>query len=172
MAEVIVTVTGNVGAEPTLNTGPSGVLWTHFSVASTRRVRDAEGRWSDGDTTWYKVRVYRDQARNVVESLHRGTPVIVTGRLTVEDYQISRKVMAANGTEVEVMETRRTLAIDNPTIGIDLRRGTATYIKRVHDVEEWGAATPAQGIARVAAAVSEIDSNTCDDVGVEPNDEG
>ena len=66
MNEVSITVNGFVGTKPTLHRSPSGVEWTTFRVASTRRVRDQRsGEWSDGQTLWFTVKSFRTGARNV-----------------------------------------------------------------------------------------------------------
>ena len=82
MSTVIV---GNVGKEPELKFLPSGVGVAKFSVAVTKRVLQ-DGKWSDGETTWYRVTAWRTLAEHVVESLTKGTRVIVSGELKETTY--------------------------------------------------------------------------------------
>jgi single-strand DNA-binding protein len=78
--EPLTTFTGNVGGEPEFRLSSAGVPVTTFSVASTPRVfRD--GQWTNGDTSWIRVTCFRGLADNVRESVHKGDPVIVHGRL-------------------------------------------------------------------------------------------
>jgi single-strand DNA-binding protein len=48
-------------------------------VAVTQRIQQ-EGQWRDGDTSFFKVNVWRGQAEHLAESLGKGDRVMVTGR--------------------------------------------------------------------------------------------
>ena len=76
-----ITIIGNVGQAPELRYTPSGTAAANFSVAVPQRKRDAAGNWTDGDTTWYRVNVWRDLAEHAAASLSKGTRVIVVGNL-------------------------------------------------------------------------------------------
>jgi single-strand DNA-binding protein len=82
------TVTGFVGSVVRLSPGGNGsVPFTSFRLGCTPRVHDRETQaWRDGATQWYTVKVWRHIARNVAESLHKGDPVVVTGRLSLEEW--------------------------------------------------------------------------------------
>jgi single-strand DNA-binding protein len=81
-----ITVAGRVGKDPERRTTKAGELWLSFRLASTPRVRDEQGRWSDGETSWYSVNVYGALARNAADSLHHGERVLVTGDLVVRSW--------------------------------------------------------------------------------------
>lgn len=120
MNEVSITVNGFVGTKPTLNRSPSGVEWTTFRVASTRRVRDQRsGEWSDGQTLWFTVKSFRTGARNVAESLGQGDPVVVVGRLSTEEW------VDKEGKD------RWQLVIDANAVGPDVTRGLARFTRVV-----------------------------------------
>jgi single-strand DNA-binding protein len=86
--ETITTVAGNLTADPDLRFTRSGVPVAHFTVASTSRVQDSSsGEWRDGDTLFLRCTVWRQMAQNVVESLRKGTRVVVTGRLQQRPYE-------------------------------------------------------------------------------------
>jgi single-strand DNA-binding protein len=52
----------------------------NLRVALTRRVQQ-DGQWRDGDTSFFKLNVWRGQAEHLAESLSKGDRVMVTGRL-------------------------------------------------------------------------------------------
>jgi single-strand DNA-binding protein len=82
--ETTITVIGNLTGDPELRFTPSGAAVANFTVASTPRTFDRQSNeWKDGETLFMRCSVWREVAENVAESLHRGTRVIVTGRLEV-----------------------------------------------------------------------------------------
>ncbi|GAB2458918.1 single-stranded DNA-binding protein [Xylanimonas ulmi] len=133
MSDVTVTVVGHVGQDPALYTAPSGTRWTSIRVASTRRVRDPlSGEWGDGPTLWFTVRAFGDRALNLVESVRKGTPVVVTGRLAFEEFEGRRQERGPDGTTHEVKFPRYALVVENASIGVDLARGSVRYMRTVH----------------------------------------
>jgi single-strand DNA-binding protein len=53
---------------------------TNFGLAVNTRVKDGD-TWRDGETHFFRVNVWRDQAENVAESLHKGDRDVVVGQL-------------------------------------------------------------------------------------------
>ena len=81
--DTVITVIGNLTADPELRWTQSGAAVADFTVASTPRTYDRNaGEWRDGDTLFMRCSVWRDTAENVAESLRKGMRVIVQGRLT------------------------------------------------------------------------------------------
>lgn len=117
MSQPIITVVGNVATKPRLTTTRQGKPMTMFRVAYTHRRRNRNtGFWEDGDTSWYRVVVWREWSRNVAASLKPGDPVVVTGRLTVKDWARDGR----SGTDAEISAM---------TVGHDLRRGESTFVQ-------------------------------------------
>lgn len=86
--ETIITVVGNLTADPELRFTPSGAAVASFTIAATPRVYDKQANeWRDGDALFLRCSVWRQQAENVAESLTRGTRVVVTGRLKQRSYE-------------------------------------------------------------------------------------
>jgi Single-strand binding protein family len=56
----------------------TGIAVTNLRVAVTQRVQQ-DGQWRDGDTSFFKVNVWRGQAEHLAESLSKGDRVMVTG---------------------------------------------------------------------------------------------
>jgi single-strand DNA-binding protein len=112
-----VTLQGYLGGEVRLHeTGETPVA--NFRVGSTPSWVDRRtGQWVDGTTVWYSVSAWRGLARNCADSLRRGDPVVVHGRLTTRTY------VNNNGVEVSDLEVTATF------VGHDLNRGRSTFTK-------------------------------------------
>jgi Single-strand binding protein family len=64
---------GNLTDDPELHFTQNGTPVANFRLAVNQRVKDADGSWRDGEASFFKVNVWRDQAENVAESLPRAT---------------------------------------------------------------------------------------------------
>jgi single-strand DNA-binding protein len=112
--ETLITLVGNLTADPELRFTPAGVAVANFRVASTPRTFDkASGEWRDGDTLFLACNVWRQAAENVAESLAKGTRVVLTGRLKQRSY------------ETREGETRTVFEVDVDEIGPSLRSASA-----------------------------------------------
>ena len=97
-----VTVVGNLTDDPELRYTPSGTPVASFTVAINRRVRDAAtGEWSDGETSFLRCNVWRQQAENAAESLTKGARAIVVGRLRMRSWE-TPEGQKRSVTEIEV----------------------------------------------------------------------
>ena len=86
--ETVITVVGNLTADPELRFTPSGAAVASFTVASTPRTLDkASNEWKDGDALFMRCSIWRQAAENVAESLTRGMRVVVQGRLQQRSYE-------------------------------------------------------------------------------------
>jgi single-strand DNA-binding protein len=86
--ETIITVVGNLTADPELRFTPSGAAVASFTVASTPRTMDrTTNEWKDGDALFLRCSIWRQAAENVAESLTRGMRVVVQGRLQQRSYE-------------------------------------------------------------------------------------
>lgn len=112
-----ITITGNVVYDPSTK-GEGEKKSVNFRVASNRRYRDAStGEWVDGGSTFIEVRCWRNLAENVLQTIGRGVPVIVTGRLRSWESTIERGDSSERRTHYE---------IDAESVGVDLRWTAAT----------------------------------------------
>ncbi len=112
--ETIITLVGNLTADPELRFTPSGAPGANFTVASTPRTFDrATSEWKDGDAMFINCSVWRQAAENVAESLTKGMRVIVQGRLKSRSY------------ETREGERRTVFEIDVDEVGPSLRYATA-----------------------------------------------
>ncbi|GAA2791341.1 single-stranded DNA-binding protein [Kitasatospora paracochleata] len=115
MNETLVTMVGNVASSVTYGQTPAGVPVANFRMAATERRFDrGAGDWVDGDTTWVTVVAWRWLATNLVSSVNKGDPVMVSGRLRVREWG-------------EEGRRRTAVEIDARTVGHDLSRGTSAF---------------------------------------------
>lgn len=116
--DTVITVVGNLTADPELRFTPSGAAVANFTVASTPRTFDKNtNEWKDGDALFLRCSVWRQAAENVAESLHKGTAVIVQGRLKQRSY------------ETKEGEKRTVIELDVEEIGPSLKYATAKVQK-------------------------------------------
>jgi single-strand DNA-binding protein len=119
MTESYVTVSGRLVADPQTRTTRAGVHFASFRLASTaRRLNQKTGQYEDGGTSFFNVTAFRTLGANVANSLEKGEPVVVYGRLRVNQW------MRQDNTHATSVE------IDAYTVGHDLNWGT-TKLKRV-----------------------------------------
>jgi len=105
MSENSVTLVGNLTDDPELRFTAQGAAVANFRIAVSKRIRDPQtNEWKDGDTSFFRVNVWRQLAENVAESLARGTRVIVTGTLKMRQWETQegekRSVVEVEATEV------------------------------------------------------------------------
>ena len=74
-------VVGNLGREPEMRYTPSGQPVTSFSIASNRSYMNTGGEKVD-ETIWFRVTTWGKQAETCNQFLHKGSRVLVEGRLT------------------------------------------------------------------------------------------
>ncbi len=112
--ETVITVVGNLTADPELRFTPSGAAVASFTVASTPRTFDRQANeWKDGETLFLRCSIWREAAENVAESLTKGMRVIVQGRLVQRSY------------ETREGEKRTVVELQVDEIGPSLRYATA-----------------------------------------------
>ncbi|KTF04546.1 MULTISPECIES: single-stranded DNA-binding protein [Trueperella] len=116
--EPIITVVGNLTADPELKYVGSGTPVASFTVASTPRTYNRNtNEWEDGEALFIRCSVWREYAENVTESLSKGMRVVVQGRLQIRNYQ---RQDGSQGTSVEMQ-------VDE--VGPSLRYATAQVTK-------------------------------------------
>lgn len=85
--ETVITVTGNLTADPELHTTQNGTHIVVFSIAHTGRTYDKQAQqWKDGNVLFMRSSAWRQLGDNVIASLTKGMRVIAQGRLEQHDY--------------------------------------------------------------------------------------
>jgi single-strand DNA-binding protein len=116
--ETVITVIGNLTADPELRFTPSGAAVANFTVASTPRTLDKQsGEWKDGEALFMRCNIWRQPAENVAETLTRGMRVMVTGRLRQRSF------------ETREGEKRTVVELEVDEVGPSLRYATAKVNK-------------------------------------------
>jgi single-strand DNA-binding protein len=111
-----VTLAGYVAREPYYMKVNESIPKVVVRVAWNSRFADrVTGEWKDGKTSFANVNCWRKMAPNVVMSLRKGQPIVVTGRLQVREY--------------DDKEGRHRIAVDieADAIGHDLSRGVGHF---------------------------------------------
>lgn len=157
MNETIMTIVGNVVDEPQLRRTKSGYAVANFRVASTPRRFDREkNTWVDGDTLFVTVTCWRAMGENVASSLHKGQPVVVTGRYFQREYESNEQLRTAY--ELEAL-----------AVGHDLSRGVSSFEKITRPGPAALVDLDAEGVPRDATAeyldlvADEIDAQSSSD---------
>lgn len=118
MNDSFITVSGNLTADPQQRVGKeSGMPFTVFGVAQNRVRREPTGESVHLGTHFYEVIAFRGLGQNVLDSVAKGDPVVVHGRLRIHDWDNGER----SGTTVQ---------IDATSIGADLTFGTSQFVKR------------------------------------------
>jgi single-strand DNA-binding protein len=97
MADTHVTLTGNLADDPDLRFTPNGNPVAAFRLAVTARIKNGD-TWRDGETSFFRINVWRQLAEHVAESLAKGDRAVVIGRLK------SRSWETAEGDKRSVVE--------------------------------------------------------------------
>ena len=108
--EAQVHITGYAGTE--VESRGNGTV-SAFRLACTPRIRTKSG-WTDGNTTWIEVACFRTLAQHVAQSVHKGDPVLVVGKLRTN-------VWEKDG------QTYERLVLEADMVGHDLNRGTSAF---------------------------------------------
>ena len=80
------TIVGNLVEDPEVRFTNAGIAVANLRVAVTQRIQQ-DGQWRDGDTSFFKVNVWRGQAEHLADSLSKGDRVMVTGRLRQRSWE-------------------------------------------------------------------------------------
>lgn len=147
--EPLITVVGNLVADPEPRVSQAGKSWVTFRIASTPRVRDRQsGDWSDGEALFLGCRAYGEYADNIVSSLTKGTRVMIQGRLTQRSYT-DNQGQQRTSLDLEVEEIGPTLRWASTQVSRGQSRGQSGGFGGGSSApagqSNWGQAAPPQG---------------------------
>jgi single-strand DNA-binding protein len=109
MALPAITLQGNVCLEPNLQFTPNGKAMARIRVACGERKKDEQGNWIDGDTTFLDCTIWGSAAESAVESVTKGTPVIIIGKL-------KQRTVEKDGSKVTYFD------VNVDSIAVDVKR--------------------------------------------------
>ena len=81
-----ITVNGNLGSDPKINTSQSGTSYARFSLAWAENQKDKTGQWQQGPTVWIHVTCFGKLAESVARNLTKGNRVTVAGSIAPETW--------------------------------------------------------------------------------------
>jgi single-strand DNA-binding protein len=119
--EALVTINGYVGTAVAFRPTQKNVTRASFRLGCTPRVKQG-ANWVDGNTIWLTIVCWRTLAEHALESVNKGDPVVVSGKLRLQSWP------DADG----VVQER--LVIEATSVGHDLTRGTSAF-RRVQRVD-------------------------------------
>lgn len=119
--ETVITIVGNLTADPELRTTSAGAQVASFTIASTPRSWNrSTNQFEDGQALFMRCAAWRDLATHCAQSLAKGMRVIAQGRLQQRSYQ------AQDGSNRTVIE----MTVDE--IGPSLKYATAQVQRQQH----------------------------------------
>lgn len=127
-----ITIIGNVTKDPELRFTASGQATASFGIAVNRRWQNRQTNDWEEQVSFFNVVTWREMAENVAESLHKGSRVIVTGRLEQRSW------------ETPDGDKRSVVDIVADEIGPSLRWATAQVVRNERRAGE-GADGPSGG---------------------------
>lgn len=86
-----VEIIGNLGADPELRYTPNGVAVTELRVATNQNRKVEPGTGDNGgewisEATWFRVKLWAEQAERAAEQLRKGKQIYVDGRIRTFEY--------------------------------------------------------------------------------------
>jgi single-strand DNA-binding protein len=121
------TIVGNTVSEPELRFTAAGVPWVTFDVA-VNDVRTSRNGERTEKTHYVRCKLWRDAAENLVETVGKGTRVIVLGKWVQESW------------EDQSGNKRRDWAVEVDEVGPSVRWATAKVTKTARAVNGNGSA--------------------------------
>jgi single-strand DNA-binding protein len=77
---------GNLGQDPEVRHTNSGQPVSNLRLATSRRVKDRDGNWSD-QTEWHSVVCFARLAELAGQYLHKGSKIYIEGRLQTRSWE-------------------------------------------------------------------------------------
>lgn len=120
MNETMMYLIGHVGTDIDHRRVSNGSDVAKFRLAATPRYFDKRlGIFVDDNTNWITVQCWRSLAVHVSESIRRGDPVIVVGKLRTEEW-------------VKDGQRNSRFILEASAVGHDLTRGVSSFTKASH----------------------------------------
>jgi single-strand DNA-binding protein len=141
MTDTFVTLHGWLGGDVQVRSAGDTQVASFRLGCTPRRYQRRSDSWVDCPTQWYTVSAWRALGANCRDSLRRGDPVVVHGRLEARAW--------VNGAGVEVTS----MEVEATSVGHDLSRGVSRFLKNAPRE-----AAPAPQPATTVAADSAVDT--------------
>lgn len=140
VGETVITVVGNLTADPELRYTQNGLPVANFTIASTPRTMK-DGEWKDGDPLFLRASVWREVAEHVAGSLTKGMRVVAQGRLRQRSYQ-DREGNPRTAIELEVDEIGPSLRYATAQVTLAARTDGQRPAAPAPAQEQWATSEP------------------------------
>lgn len=142
--ETVITIVGNLTADPELRYTQNGLPVCNFTIASTPRNFDKQANeWKDGEALFLRASVWREFAEHIAGSLTKGMRVIAQGRLRQRSYQ-DREGNNRTAIELEVDEIGPSLRYATAQVTRATQGGGQRPQPQQSNDEPWQTRQPAQ----------------------------
>lgn len=116
---VQIVIEGNLIADPRPGQGPDNTPVTNFTVACNTQKKQQDGSWQEVGSQLFNVAAWRGLSAAALNNLRKGTPVVVSGRLSFREFTTK------DGVQVTSLE------IDAENVAYSLRFHDVQGSKRV-----------------------------------------
>lgn len=104
MALPTITAQGNLVFDPDFQVTSSGLSRCKLRIACNERKKDDKGAWSNGETSYFDIVLWRGVAEAAADQFHKGQPILVVGKVRVSKYEdkngVERTAVEIIGEEV------------------------------------------------------------------------
>ena len=87
MALPTITAQGNLVFEPDFTVTASGISRCKLRIACNERRKNQDNTWSDGETSYFDVVLWRGLAEAAADAFKKGQPILVVGKVRVSKYE-------------------------------------------------------------------------------------
>jgi len=87
MALPTITAQGNLVFDPDFTVTASGISRCKLRIACNERKKGDNGVWTDGETSYFDVVLWRGLAEAAGDAFKKGQPILVVGKVRVSKYE-------------------------------------------------------------------------------------
>ena len=87
MALPTITAQGNLVFEPDFQVTQSGISRCKLRIACNERRKNQDNTWSDGETSYFDIVLWRGLAEAASAEFKKGQPLLVIGKVRVSKYE-------------------------------------------------------------------------------------
>lgn len=135
---------GRATADPELRFAASGTAVCKVNLAFNSRKRQDDGTWVDDKVFFVEGVCFKQMAESLAENVTRGTELVVSGRLTTEQWEDKNDggkrsktslLIDSIGPAISNFQSAKPIKMDRASAGSAPRGGS--------DADPWASATPA-----------------------------
>lgn len=140
-----VSMEGRLTADPDLRFSPSGVAVGSFRLAANSRKKNEQGEWVDDRVLFLDVVCFKQLAENVAESLRKGDLAMVTGRMSLDQWEDSQTGEKRSKASLAANSVGLSLAMRQIDRGAIRETNRRTSEQGPDQQDRWATPAPASG---------------------------